>query len=87
MGTPYSCDHYHCDGGMRYQSTRIELFYFDDNFRRIAQSVLAYRPIRAMVCTCIDLDPAFLIHACGIQCTPYIVATFIVATFIVAIRI
>ena len=30
-----------CDEGMWCHSTRIELFYFDDNFRRIAQWVLA----------------------------------------------
>ena len=31
-----------CDEGMWGHSTRIELFYFDDNFRRIAQWVLAF---------------------------------------------
>ena len=34
MGTPYTFDE-----GMSCHSTRIELFYFDDNFRRIAQWV------------------------------------------------
>ena len=32
MGTPYTFNL-----GMSCHSTRIELFYFDDNFRRIAQ--------------------------------------------------
>ena len=31
-----------CDEGMWCPSTRIELFYFDDNFRRIAQWVLPF---------------------------------------------
>ena len=30
------------DKGMSCHLTRIELFYFDDNFRRIAQCVLAF---------------------------------------------
>ena len=34
MGTPYTFDE-----GMSCHSTIIELFYFDDNFRRIAQWV------------------------------------------------
>ena len=34
MGTPYTFDE-----GMSCHSTRIELFYFDDNFCRIAQWV------------------------------------------------
>ena len=34
MGTPYTFD-----GGMLCHSTKIEVFYFDDNFRRIAQWV------------------------------------------------
>ena len=34
MGTPYTFDE-----GMSCHLTRIELFYFDDNFRRIAQWV------------------------------------------------
>ena len=33
-----------CDKGIECYSTRIELFYFDDNFRRIAQWVLALTP-------------------------------------------
>ena len=39
MGTPYTFDE-----GMSCHSTRIELFYFDDNFRRIAQWVRPLRP-------------------------------------------
>ena len=31
-----------CDEGIQCYSTRIELFYFDDNFRGIAQWVLAF---------------------------------------------
>ena len=38
MGTPYTFDE-----GMSCHSTRIELFYFDDNFRRIAQWVRPFR--------------------------------------------
>ena len=38
MGTPYTFDE-----GMSCHSTRIELFYFDDNFRRIA---LWVRPLK-----------------------------------------
>ena len=34
MGTPYTFEE-----GMSFHSTRLELFYFDDNFRRIAQWV------------------------------------------------
>ena len=34
MGTPYTFDE-----GMSCHLTRIKLFYFDDNFRRIAQWV------------------------------------------------
>ena len=34
MGTPYTFDE-----GMSCHSTRRELFYFDDNFHRIAQWV------------------------------------------------
>ena len=37
-----------CDEGIDCYSTRIELFYFADNFRRIAQWVLALKP-------CIDV--------------------------------
>ena len=32
-----------CDEGIECCSTRIELFYFDDNFRRIAQWILAFK--------------------------------------------
>ena len=38
MGTPHTCD----EGIERY-STRIELFYFDGDVRRIAQWVLAFK--------------------------------------------
>ena len=38
MGTPYTFDE-----GMSCHSIRIELFYFDDNFRRIAQWVPPFR--------------------------------------------
>ena len=39
MGTPYTFDL-----GMSCHSTRVELFYFDDNFRRIAQWVPPFSP-------------------------------------------
>ena len=42
MGTPYTFDE-----GMSCHSTRIELFYFDDNFHRIAQWVPPLMLIRA----------------------------------------
>ena len=32
-----------CGEGIECYSTRMELFYFDDNFRHIAQWVLAFR--------------------------------------------
>ena len=32
-----------CDEGIEWYLTRIELFYFDDNFRRMAQWVLALK--------------------------------------------
>ena len=35
-----------CDEGIECYSTRIELFYFDDNFRRITQWVLAFKVLR-----------------------------------------
>ena len=38
MGTPYTFDE-----GMSCHSTIIELFYFDNNFRRIAQWVRTFR--------------------------------------------
>ena len=38
MGTPYTFDE-----GMSCHSTRIELFNFDDNFRRIAQWVRPFK--------------------------------------------
>ena len=38
MGTPYTFDE-----GMSCHSTRIELFYFDENFRRIAQWARPFR--------------------------------------------
>ena len=63
MGTPYTFDE-----GMSCHSTRIELFYFDDNFRRIAQWV---RPLRvssdskASACSLETLD-----------CTPHVTCPF-----------
>ena len=44
MGTPYTFDE-----GMSCRSTRIELFYFDDNFRRIAQWVPPFTRFRIML--------------------------------------
>ena len=38
MGIPYTFDEW-----MSGHSTRIELFYFDDNFRHIAEWVLPFR--------------------------------------------
>ena len=61
MGTPYTFDE-----GMSCHSTRIELFYFDDNFRRIAQWVHSFY-------TCIEISARACIRVLLTSSSPFVV--------------